>query len=215
MRPYPLLTKDISKAVEMIASGRAVAFPTGTSYGLAVDALQGHALQRLRNLKGRDVEKTFTICLRENLWDTFLDLTDIDKELFKKYTGKAVTVLVSPKSALEHLAHKGRVGLRIADHPVMQQFVNACDVPITATSANISGQPPCYIPECITKSFPGLLDPEDTRHGDIRRAGHTTYDLSLGAILDVGQLTTKGASTIIQAGKDGKIEVVRQGNVEI
>ena len=209
------MTKDIQVAADVIASGRVVAFPTGTSYGLAADALQGHALQRLRNLKGRDVEKTFTIFLRENVWNEFLQLTDDERNFLHKHKNQAITLLVKPVPAFEYLAQDGRIGLRVIDHPVMESLAQAVSVPLTATSANISGTPACYDIECIQQNFPGLLDPADTRHGDITRAGHTTYDLSLGAILDAGVLPTEGVSTIIRLADDGAPVIIRPGNVTV
>lgn len=214
MHTYAKVTKDIQVAARAIAQGRAVAFPTGTSYGLAVNALDGHALQRLRNLKGRGREKTFTVCLREDLWDTFLDLADEEQALLAKHQNQPLTLLVKPAPELEHLAQDGRVGLRVVDHPIMQAFVDSLEVPITATSANISGQPACYSAQCIVDAFPGLLDPSDTRHGDIERAGSTTYDLSLGSILDGGMLPEKMPTTIARiVGSD--VEIVRQGAVDL
>lgn len=212
MREYPLVTKEVEPAVAAITSGRVVAFPTGTSYGLAVDALQGHALQRLRNLKGRNVEKTFTIFLREELWDAYAILTDAEKTFLRTHAGKPVTLLVKPTAALAHIAQENLIGLRCIDHPVMEALAQAVDVPLTATSANSSGQPACYDTACIQTYFPGLLDPQDTRHGDIERAQKTTYDLSLACILDGGMLTTRGASTILKLTNTGTPNIIRQGN---
>lgn len=214
MHTYAEVTKDIAVGSRIIAEGRVVAFPTGTSYGLAVNALAGHGLQRLRNLKGRSPGKTFTVCMREGLWDTYLSLTKEDRQLLEKYTYKPLTLLVEPKLGLEHLAQDGRVGLRVVDHPIMQEFVNVLDVPITATSANISGEPACYDVQSILAAFPGLLDPTDIRHGDIQRAGKTTYDLSLGAILDGGRLPEKEPTTIVRV-ENETIHVVRSGALKV
>lgn len=206
-----MVTQDVEQAVTFIAQGRVVAVPTGTSYALAVDAMQGHALQRLRNLKKRPQEKTFTIFLREELWEHFLDLAPQERQLLKQYQNKALTLLVTPKESLKYLAQDGRVGLRVIDHPLMAALAEATNVPLTATSANIAGEEPCFSVEEIQKKFPGILDANDPA---VAPAGATVYDLSLAAIIDGGTLTVRKPTTIA-ASHHGKITIVRQGELRL
>ncbi len=195
-----------------ITSGRLVAFPTGTSYGLAADTLQGWALQRLRQIKQRPAEKTFTVFMREGLYEDFLQLTSEERALLKKMAGKPLTLLVKPTDELAHLAQDGRVGLRVIDHPLMQQLAEVVTEPLTATSANLAGQPPCYSLAEIERAFSNPL-PND-RLGEVnpRGATGTTYDLSLAAILDGGTLPHQEPTTIAKFER-GKIIVVRPGTL--
>ncbi|OGY37200.1 MAG: hypothetical protein A3E36_01205 [Candidatus Andersenbacteria bacterium RIFCSPHIGHO2_12_FULL_45_11b] len=193
---YIIHTKDASEALPYIQEGRVVAFPTGTSYGLAADALQGHALQRLCNLKKRPQEKTFTIFLDPSLYDKYLDMREDEKRFLVRYASTALTLLVQPKESLMHAAQDGLIGLRVIDHSMMAQLAELAHVPLTATSANISGEEACYDAACIEKSFPG-------------RVG-TTYDLSLAAILDGGTLRPGLVSTIAKL-ENGKVKIIRQG----
>lgn len=215
---YTKLTRNAAEAAEIIADGRIAAFPTGTSYGLAADCLQGFALQRLRNSKGRPNDKTFTVFADESLWDKYFDLSAGERRLLTAMSGRALTLLVKPKQALEHLAQAGRVGLRVIDHPLMRDLAQATLLPLTATSANISGQPACYDPACVLKNFPGKLtpdlpslNPEDAE--DIRVAQDTTYNLSLGAILDGGALPRSLPSTIARVIADQGVEIIREGQL--
>lgn len=203
--------RDMAKAVEIIQEGRVVGVPTGTSYGLAADALQGNALQRVRNLKKRPAEKTFTVFLQKKLWRGYFTLSDEEEALLARYEGEALTLLLKPKEALEHLAQEGRVGLRMIDHSLMQKLAEAVEVPLTATSANVSDMPPCYDPPCLQQTFPWVLDASDPA---LRRAGATTYDLSLGYILDGGKLTSGTMSTIVRL-KKGKPHIVRAGSLKV
>lgn len=209
---YTTITKDISIARDTIKAGRIVAFPTGTTYGLAADALQGHALQRLRNLKQRPQAKVFTVFLKESLYAKFLDLTKKELSLIKRMNNQPLTLLVKPKPSLGHLQKDSLIGLRIIDHPLMQQLAEAVDVPLTATSANISGTQPCLSTDCVQEQFPGLLDPKSKAYGNIEPAGSTTYDLSLGCILDGGNLPEKQPSTIAKI-VNGNVEIVREGSI--
>lgn len=208
---YAPITTSIDKAVSVISQGRVVAFPTGTSYGLAVDALQGYALQRLRNLKHRPLEKTFTVFVQPKLVGKYFMLSSEEKAFIDKHQNQAVTILLSPKKSLEHLAHDGRVGLRIIDHPMMQALADNVEVPLTATSANISGEDACYTTDCITDTFPGQITLPDDEQA---KTGDTTYDLSLGCILDGGTLPSGRVSTIVKL-EDGSTIVVRPGVVSI
>lgn len=193
---YAIVTKDIAVAVKVIQDGRIVAFPTGTSYGLAANALEGHALQRVRNLKKRPQEKSLSVFMHSDLWDTYVDLTSQERIFLREHTGAALTLLVSPKETLAHLAHEEKIGLRVIDNPIMDQLADATQLPLTATSANIAGENACYDITCIGEAFPG-------RQG-------TTYDLSLGCVLDGGTLPQNGVSTVAEITKS-EIKIIRQG----
>jgi L-threonylcarbamoyladenylate synthase len=214
---YASITSNVKEAIDIINTGRVVVFPTGTSYGLAVDALQGHALQRLRNLKLRPQEKTFTIFMKPALWQKYLNLTAEETDFLEKYTNQAITLLVEPRQPLMHLAQQGHIGLRVIDHPIMQALAEASDVPLTATSANVSGQPACYDMKCLEVTFPGKLTPELLKpHEDrqLRGSANTTYDLSFGCILDGGTLPESKPSTIVKLA-GATITVVRPGRVQL
>ncbi len=193
---YAIITKDPNIAADTVIQGRVTAFPTHTSYGLAANALMGHALQRVRNLKKRPQEKPLSVFMPESLWDTYLELLAEERIFLQEHTGAALTLLVRPKAALAHLASNGKVGLRMIDHPLMQQLADIAQVPLTATSANIAGVNACYDVDCIAAAFPSKQD--------------TTYDVSLGCILDGGSLPFKSVSTVAQL-TDSGVEIIRQG----
>ncbi len=197
---YISKTTDISKAVKVIQEGRVVAFPTGTSYGLAVNALFGHGLQRLRNIKKRPQEKTFSVFMKDSLWDTYLTITDKEKDILHQFSHTALTLLVRPKPQLEHIAQDGLIALRVIDSEIMQQLADSTNLPLTATSANISGEDAIYNPDEIETAFPG-------KDG-------TSYDLSLGCILDGGNLQPGNISTVAKYEK-GEFTIIRQGSLHL
>jgi len=204
------ITTDVSRAARFIADGRIVGFPTGTSYGLAVDAGQGWALQRLRNLKGRPAAKTVTVFLVPRLVAKFFFLTSAEQRLLNAMRKQPLTLLLTPQAELAHLAQDGRVGLRIIDHPLMAELAAAAARPLTATSANRTGEPPARSPADIVHAFPTPLP--DNRLGEVEPHGAagTTYDLSLAAIIDGGMLPLRPASTIARLDGD-RVVVVRPG----
>lgn len=196
---YATITKDHAPAAAAIAAGRVAAVPTGTSYALVADALQGHALQRVKHLKGRSPEKPFSVFLAAEKWDEFLQLTEQERRVLQALAGQPLTLLVTPAPDLVHLAHHDRVALRQIDRPEMAALAQALVRPLTATSANKSGQPACRTPRCIVENFPGKLD-------------ETTYDLSLAVILDAGELPKKPPTTIAKL-ENGTVSILRQGEL--
>lgn len=197
------VSREVGRAVEVIRQGRIVAFPTGTAYGLAVDTLQGHALQRLRTLKKRLESKAFTVFLRETLWDQYFEISKEEHALLKKHANQPLTLLLRPKEPIAHLAQDNYVGLRMIDHLLMKQLAEAVDVPLTATSANISDYPPWYSPAAIQAEFPQIID-----------EWSLAYDLSLGCILDGGELAPNPPTTIAKL-VDGQIQIIRQGKLKL
>lgn len=208
------ITQNVSELTPSLAAGRLVAFPTGTSYGLAADTQQGWALQRLRNLKNRPTEKTFTVFMKASLYDQFLQLTGQERNLLEKMTNQPLTLLVKPASDLAHLAQDGLVGLRVIDHPLMQALADAVDVPLTATSANRQGGEPCFSPADIERVFSNPLPDDQLGEENPRGAANTTYDLSLAGILNGGELPQKPPTTIAKF-VGGTITIVRPSSLII
>lgn len=199
---YTTITKNVAEAAKFIKEGRIVAVPTGTAYALACDAFQGHALQRLRELKHRPPEQSFTVFMSNQAMHQLMNILMQEQKLWDKYMGQPLTLLVEPKEPLKHLAQDGKVGLRMIDHPLMQALADAAQVPLTATSANISGQlPAAYDSETILKQWPGVQE------------DGTTYNLSLAAILDGGTLPPNLPTTIARLDGD-KITIIRQGTLQ-
>jgi|GEM_PF-2384688 L-threonylcarbamoyladenylate synthase len=213
-KPYSIITKDTSIVSKYVSEGRVVAFPTGTSYGLAVNALDGFALQRLKNLKNRPDEKTFTVFLSDKIWKKHFSLTSTEKKMLANVPNKALTLLVKPKLSLEHLARNGLVGLRVIDHPLMKDLADKTLLPLTATSANKADVPPCLSSQCIVGSFPGLLSDDQLNEVDSKGASATTYDLSLAAIIDGGELPVSKPTTIAQI-LNGTVKIIRPGELSL
>lgn len=212
MASYAPIIFNVAQAVDFIAEGRVVAVPTGTAYALAADALQGWALQRVRVLKQRSADKTFTVFMADNLWGDFLELTDTEQALLQLLQNQPLTLLVKPQPSLAHVAQDGLVGLRVIDHPLMRELAALSGVPLTATSANRSGMPACFTSDCIETAFPGLLPDELLQEEFSRGASGTTYDLSLAAILGGGQLPPSLPTTIAKI-VAGKVKIVRSGSI--
>lgn len=127
----------------MFQSGEITAYPTDTSFGLGVRADDEATLQALADLKGRDKAKYFSLMVRDfEMLKIFAEVPDDMADSFFFESPK--TALLAPKSALPQSQFwpTDKVAFRVCTLPEIAAHIT--DMPITATSANISGQKPCF-----------------------------------------------------------------------
>lgn len=132
----------LARVVSLLARGNVVAYPTGTSYGLGVNALDPAALERLSALKRRPPGKSYTILLPERDADRYVAWAPEETALCAALRDRPLTLLVRARQPLIHLAVEGRVGVRTPDHPFTREVAALLPFPITATSANRSAEEP-------------------------------------------------------------------------
>lgn len=130
----------LTRVISLLSHGQIVAYPTGTSYGLGVHALDQRALERLHALKKRSPDKTYTVLLPDRAPERFVDWTDDERRVFIALRNRPLTMLARAKQPLRHLEKDGRVGIRTPDHPFTRELTAVLPFPITATSANVSGE---------------------------------------------------------------------------
>ena len=127
-----------------MSRGEIVAFPTESSYGLGVDALSSHALERLFALKRREPGKPPPILISD---DRMLELLVAHvppraRELMARFWPGPLTLVLPARPGLPaSLVSDGGVGVRRSPHPLADALVAAFGGPVTATSANLSGRP--------------------------------------------------------------------------
>ena len=156
------LIREIEQAAIIIKQGGIVAFPTETYYGLAVDPFNYQALERLFSIKQRPMAKPLLTLISNvgQLSDLTPYIPDLFKPLMAKFWPGPLTLVFDAKLDLPNLltADTETVGSRISSHPVAQKFVESVGVPITATSANISGKLPAVSATDVNAQFGSHLD---------------------------------------------------------
>ena len=142
--PDPL---TMQRAAYLIKRDGVVAFPTETVYGLGANALSEKAITRVFQTKGRDPKKPVSILIakKEALWELVTDVSERAEILMKKFWPGGLTIIfdASPKIPSLLLGNTGKIGIRISSCNIAQELVEQAGTPITATSANISGQKSC------------------------------------------------------------------------
>jgi len=180
-----------SRVLFLLKKSEIVAFPTGTSYGLGVNALDKVALEKLTDLKGRSGEKAYSILLPTKDKNKFVEITEQENRVLEKFNDKPLTLLVKPQPILAHLAKDGRIGIRTADHPFTKNLVDLLEFPVTATSANHTGENPAYSCDELIKMFASA---------------------SFMAV-DGGKLPTNAPSTVAKF-EDNKWIILREGAIK-
>jgi L-threonylcarbamoyladenylate synthase len=157
-------------AASLISSGQVVGVPTDTFYALAADPFNLSAVQQVYRIKGREEKKALPILVSsiEEAAVLARELPDAFFKLARRFWPGALTLVVdaSHRIPLKVTGGTGRVALRWPNSAIACAVIQACNTPITGTSANISGFPPCSNAEQLVKQLgaelPLILDAGDT-----------------------------------------------------
>jgi len=186
----------IDQAVTVLAGGGIVAFPTETCYGLAVDPFNDKALQRLFAVKHRPADKPVLLLIHDQalLYSLVTAVPTVYSPLITRYWPGPLTLIFPARTGLPSLltGGTGTIGVRISPHPIAQALGRAFGRAITATSANLSEQPPARTA------------------AEVRACLGEAIDL----IVDGGSTPTSRCSTIIGE-RGGGLRLLRRGAVDI
>ena len=143
----------LSEAAKILRSGGLVAFPTETVYGIAADAGNPKAIERLNQVKGRPPEKPYSLHLYapEQMRAFVTSVPPLAAMLIERFWPGPLTIVVPAKRG-------GTIGFRLPDHPIARAFLKACEVPVVAPSANRSGSPPPTDAKEVLAALDGALD---------------------------------------------------------
>ncbi len=184
------------QAVSILEKGGVVAFPTETYYGLAVDPFNEKALKRLFTIKQRDPQKPILVLIHEiNQLSSMADaIPERYQSLMKKYWPGPLTLIFPARNTISPLltCGSGTVGIRISSHPIAQHLCKLWGKPLTATSANISGETPADSAKAVRSGLGNKVD----------------------FIVDGGKSPAGGSSTIVGL-KKGNLRLIRPGKLDV
>jgi L-threonylcarbamoyladenylate synthase len=149
--PHNIAPSSIEKAITILKAGGVVAFPTETFYGLAADATNEKAVDRIFEIKGRSFNNPIALIIsKENDLDLLTDnIPEEAKKLMAAFWPGPLTLVfkASPSVSPRLTAGTGKIGIRISSHPIAHALAAGLGRPITATSANLSGGRECTTAE--------------------------------------------------------------------
>ena len=188
---------SVAEAADAIRRGAVVAIPTDTLYGLAADPFAPAAVARLFAVKGRSAERAVALIAADiaQVRAHVGALSEGAQRLASAYWPGPLTLLLPrPASILPELTGgSDRVGVRVPNHDVARDLCRACGHPLTATSANLSGEPASNDPDHIARVF-------------------AASDVDL--LLDAGTTPGGPPSTIVEVLHDGVVHLIRPGAID-
>jgi len=176
-------TENIKIAADALLSGKIVAFPTETVYGLGVCSDNSDAIDNLYRVKQRSRDKKLSIMIAkpEEVAKYVKEIPPITEKLISAFWPGPLTIILE-------LDDKSTVGLRNPDNRVMRDLINAVGKPIASTSANISGRVPATDAQQVVINFSDKID----------------------IVLDGGPAEAGSPSTIVKI-CDDTFEIIRHG----
>ena len=150
----------MAAALEVLARGGLIAFPTDTVYGIGAPAFEVRSVERIFVAKGRHPEKALPILLADLVSAAMVaePFTDDVRRLAEAFWPGPLTLVVRKQPVVPEIVSRGpTIGLRVPDHPVALELLRASG-PLAATSANPSGGPDPRTAEEVAVGLGGRVD---------------------------------------------------------
>jgi tRNA threonylcarbamoyl adenosine modification protein (Sua5/YciO/YrdC/YwlC family) len=188
----------IAYVAERLRAGHVVSVPTDTFYGLAADPVNLRAVDRIYDIKARQRNKALSLMIDSiEMAEQLAAEVSKDFELLaERFWPGPLTIIVKASSRLplRVTANTGNVALRIPAAGIPVSIIKAAGFPITATSANLSGESECTTAQQVREQL-----------GD-----------RVPLIVDGGTSPRSVASTIVDlSGDDGSWKVIRAGAISV
>ncbi|MFA7301411.1 MAG: L-threonylcarbamoyladenylate synthase [Candidatus Shapirobacteria bacterium] len=189
--------KHIDQIALVIKNGGLILFPSDTVYILAVDVTNPTAVKKLLGFKNRWTGKAISIAVCDiDMAKKYVKLSEDTEKLYRRLLPGPFTI-VSPglqKVAIGIEAENNTLGIRIPNSQYILQLVKKLNIPISATSANLSGRSPHY-------SVSSLLNTLSQKKKDM-----------LDLVIDAGKLPKNLPSTVIDA-TESELKILRRGDL--
>ena len=152
----------VKYAADQIRAGEVLGMPTDTFYGLAADPFNLRAVDRVYDIKTRSRHKPLSLLIEsiDHAEELAKSLSEEFYALARKYWPGPLTIIVKAGSRLplKVTANTGNVALRVPNAKIPLAVVTAAAIPITATSANLSGASECTSAEQVREQLEGRIN---------------------------------------------------------
>lgn len=134
-------------------------YPTESFFALGVPATDAGAIKQLFRIKKREEGKPIAL-IAANLQQVkkYFVMSKTEMRLAQQHWPGSLTMLLKPKRTIQSTALGAKkIGVRVPAHAGARRLAARAAAPITATSANISGQPPTKSARKLKHDFPDIL----------------------------------------------------------
>ena len=156
------LPDSLTTAAELLVRGRLVAIPTETVYGLAANAFNAEAIERIFVAKHRPHWDPLIVHVSDEamLQRVAAHIPVAARSLMEAFWPGPLTLLLPKQPALPQTATAGRelVGVRMPAHPVALALIRAAGVPLAAPSANRFGHISPTTAQHVLADLDGRID---------------------------------------------------------
>jgi len=187
---------EIKQITNALKSGEVVVLPTDTSYGLCADAFDTQAIEKIFDIKQRSRHKPVSVFMRDvKMIKEITWVQPQEEKILQRYLPGPFTFVLNRKEVLPDLLNLERdtIGVRISNSVMIKNIMPEIDFPITATSANISGEGSLYSVKQLIEKFD-----QQTVKPDL--------------IVDAGKLPKVKPSTIVDLTSNPP-QIIREGPV--
>ena len=185
---------DIQEASNILKNGGIVALPTETVYGLAADATNIKAIEKIFLAKNRPINHPLILHIKcaSELLHWAVNVCDDAKILAKTFWPGAITLLLNKSPNVNNIITAGlnSVAVRVSAHPIFTKVLEHNNLAVVAPSANIHKK----------------LSPT--------KAGHVLHQMNdlIDAVLDGGSCLFGIESTIVDL-TTSNIKILRAGPI--
>lgn len=199
LKIYPgnINERYIAEAVEALRDGHIIIYPTDSVYGLAVDALNKRAIERLCALKGLNPDKNLLsiVCTDLSQASEYARIDNNAFAILKRYLPGAFTFVLPASTRLPKIFKSRRtIGLRIPDNDIARTLAASLGNPLLTTSVNVDED-----------AYEDATEPENLAYA---------YANDVAVTIDGGHGGTIH-STIVDITDPAEPVVVRQGAAEL
>ena len=136
-------TPALAAALAVLETGGVIVYPTDTVYGLGTNACDFKAVEQIYKIKNRPLARPLPIIARNMNWVKAITYTPSKMEaLLEQIWPGPVTAILPKRNIIPSIvtADKPNVGIRIPDSIFTERLLAKFGYPLTATSANLSGE---------------------------------------------------------------------------
>lgn len=188
----------IKQTIQVLSDGGMIIYPTETCYGIAVDATNQQALNKLLQYKKFKKSVPISVAMSDiQMANKYVDINETAKNIYTNYLPGPITVISMDKGLLKPptVSKQGTVGVRIPDFELTREIIKQYDKPITATSANVSYRNTPY-------DIPTLLKNLPAKSSDM-----------IDLVIDAGVLPQNEKSTVLDTTMNS-LQVLRKGMIQ-
>ena len=137
--------EHLQLAGELIRQGELVAFPTETVYGLGANAFDEQAVLSTFTAKGRPSDNPLIVHIydKSQVWQIAREVSPDAQKIIDQIMPASITIVLPTRANVSNAITAGldTVAIRMPKSAEARRFLEACQVPVTAPSANTSSRP--------------------------------------------------------------------------